>query len=251
MNTATPSEPGPTPTPTPTPSARPYPLRLEAQAPGELSRGLWLVKWLLLIPHVIALMALWIVFAVLWVVVLLAVVITGRYPRGIFDFQVGVLRWSWRVSYYGYTVLGTDKYPPFSLEQVADFPATLSVEYPERLSRGRALVKWWLLAIPHYVVVSLLTGPQVQWRDEAGQVHYESHIGLIGILVLVVAFALLFVGRYPRGLHELLMGLNRWAYRVAVYVSFMTDEYPPFRLDLGAREPMPSTEGPAQDRGTS
>jgi len=212
-------------------------VRIDAEPPSEVSRWLWLAKWVLLIPHVIVLLFLWLAYAALWVVALFAVVITARFPREIFDFQVGVLRWTWRVEYYGYNALATDRYPPFTLAEVPDYPTTLSVDYPERLSRGLALVKWWLLAIPHLIIVALLTGPQVQWQD-AGGVHYRSTIGLIGILVLVVALVLLFAGRYPRGLYDLLMGLNRWVYRVGVYVSLMTDEYPPFRLDQGSAEPV-------------
>lgn len=222
----------------PAPPAPPaYPLRLEADPPPAVSRWLWLVKWVLLFPHGFVLAFLWLAYGVLWLVVLVAVVATGRYPRGIFDFQVGVLRWSWRVAYYGYSALGTDRYPPFTLEDVPDYPARLDVAYPEQLSRGLALVKWWLLAIPHYVVVALLVGPQIQWEDAEGTVHYQTQTGLIGILVLVVGVLLLFAGRYPQGLHDLLVGLNRWLLRVVVYVSFMTDRYPPFRLDMGPGEP--------------
>lgn len=223
---------------TPAPPAPPtYPLRLEGVPDPAVSRWLWLVKWVLLIPHVLVLAFLWLAYVVLWPVVLVAVVITGRYPRGIFDFQVGVLRWSWRVAYYGYSALGTDRYPPFTLADVPDHPARLDVTYPERLSRGLALVKWWLLAIPHYVVVALLTGPQVRWEDAEGVVQYQTQTGLIGILVLVAGVVVLFSGRYPRGLHDLLVGLNRWLYRVGVYASLMTDQYPPFRLDMGPAEP--------------
>jgi hypothetical protein len=201
-----------------------------------VSRWLWIVKWLLLLPHAVVLAFLWLAFVLLWPVVLVAVVVTGRYPRWIFEFQVGVLRWTWRVGYYGYNALGTDRYPPFSLQEEPGYPATLSVCYPERLSRGLALVKWWLLVIPHYLVVALLTGPQMRWEDAEG-IHHQTQTGLIGILVLVVAVVLLFSGRYPRGLHDLLMGLNRWLYRVGIYVALMTDAYPPFRLDMGPREP--------------
>jgi hypothetical protein len=67
----------------------------------------------------------------------------------LFGFNLGVLRWSRRVGYYTYSALGTDRYPPFSLGEEPDYPATLDVAYPQRLSRGLVLVKWWLLAIPH------------------------------------------------------------------------------------------------------
>jgi len=118
---------------------RPYPVSVEGELDPGLSRWLWLVKWLLAIPHYIVLFFLWIAYLVLTIVAFFAILFTGRYPRGIFNFNVGVLRWHWRVAYYTYNVLGTDRYPPFSLER-RDYPATLEVEYPERLSRGLVLV---------------------------------------------------------------------------------------------------------------
>jgi hypothetical protein len=215
-----------------------YPIQLEGTLDSPISRWLWLVKWLLAIPHWIVLTFLWIAFLVLTIIAFFAILITGRYPRGIFDFNLGVLRWSWRVHFYAYNALGTDRYPPFSLGEEADYPARLDVPYPERLSRGLVLVKWWLLAIPHYIVVAVFEGGwgftntgwgwgAASWSDNEWSFSFP---GLIGILVLFSAIALLFTGRYPRDLFDFVVGMNRWVYRVIGYVSLMRDEYPPFRL---------------------
>src|ERR1700756_2034132 len=131
------------------------PVRLRGDYDDSLSRWLWLVKWLLLIPHYIILIFLHIARLVVTVIAVFAVFFTGRYPRPLFDFSVGVLRWTWRVAFYGYAALGTDKYPPFTLRST-DYPADFEVDYPEKLSRGLVLVKWWLLAIPHYLVVGAM-----------------------------------------------------------------------------------------------
>jgi Domain of unknown function (DUF4389) len=215
----------------------PYPVHVDAVDRPAVSRWLWLVKWLLAIPHFIVLAFLWVAFAVLSLVALVAILFTGRYPRAIFDFNVGVLRWSWRVGYYSYGALATDQYPPFTLAEVPDYPAHLEVDYPEHLSRGLVLVKWWLLAIPHYIVLSLFlgTGIWVAWQGDDSQLVWGS--GLVGILVLVAAVVLAFTGSYPRPVYDLLLGLHRWALRVAAYVGLMTDQYPPFRLDQGPHEP--------------
>jgi uncharacterized protein DUF4389 len=217
--------------------AEPYPLILAGRLDPELSRGLWLVKWLLAIPHYIVLVVLWIAFAIVTVIAFFAILFTGRYPRGLFDFNVGVLRWSWRVGYYSFSVLGTDRYPPFSL-QPSDYPAELTVEYPAQLSRGLVLVKWWLLAIPHYLIVALFGGGWwVGWWEPADPQWSGDMPGLIGLLVLIAAVILLFTGRYPRSIFNLVLGLNRWVYRVVVYAMLMTDRYPPFRLDQGGDDP--------------
>ena len=215
-----------------------YPVRIEGRLDPALSRWQWLVKWLLAIPHFVVLALLWVAFSLLTVVAGFAILFTGRYPRGIFDFNVGVLRWTWRVSYYCTTVLGTDRYPPFSLAP-ADYPATLDVAYPERLSRGLVLVKWWLLAIPHYLIVAILSGNVLSWTfgDGGDRTQVSLGGGLIGVLVAVAAVLLLFTGRYHAGLFDVVMGLNRWVYRVTAYAALMTDAYPPFRLDTGGQEP--------------
>jgi len=218
------------------------PVRLEASLDEPLSQWLWLVKWFLAIPHFFVLAFLWLAFAVLTFVSWWAILFTGRYPASLFAFNVGVMRWTWRVMYYaGPGGLGTDRYPPFTTEPVDDYPARLYITYPERLSRGLIFVKW-LLAIPQLIVVGLFFSGVVMWgsNDWWGVPVWSG--GLLGILVLVAAVVLLFTGRYPRPLFDLIVGLNRWAMRVAVYVNLMSDEYPPFRLDQGGSEPEPADE---------
>jgi Domain of unknown function (DUF4389) len=213
-----------------------FPVKVEADLDPGLSRWLWLVKWFLAIPHYIVLTFLWVAFGVLTVVAFFAILFTGRYPRSIFEFNVGVLRWSWRVADYSFGVLGTDRYPPFTLTEVPEYPAHLDVAYPERLSRGLVLVKWFL-AIPHLIIVGVLAGggSWFAWSVEHGNATVGAN--LIGLLACTAGLVLAVTGTYPRGLFDLILGLNRWVMRVVGYVGLMTDEYPPFRLDMGGSEP--------------
>ena len=244
-------------TPTPAASgyaASRYPLRIEGHLDEPLNRGLWLVKWLLAIPHYIVLGLLWVASVVATVIAGFTILFTGRYPRALFDFNVGVLRWTWRVSFYAFT-LGTDRYPPFTLAS-ADYPATLDVAYPERLSRGLWIVKG-LLAIPHLVIVGIFAGGASSWAfgdAVADNWQVAASGGLIGVLVAIAGVILLFTGSYPRGLFDFAMGMNRWVYRVMTYTGLMTDEYPPFNLDEGGEE-QPPVEPPEpvspQDAGST
>jgi hypothetical protein len=212
-----------------------YPVRLTGHLDGQLSRGLWLVKWLLAIPHYIVLAVLWFALVITTIAAGLTVLFTGRYPRSWFVFVVGVLRWSWRVGFYAYSALGTDRYPPFTLAP-AKYPAELDVAYPARLSRGLVLVKWWLLALPHLLILGILIGSS--GVIETGWITGNNWgPSLLGILVLVAAVALLVTDRYPDGIFNLVVGLNRWGYRVLAYVLLLRDEYPPFRLDQGPTDP--------------
>ena len=214
-----------------------YPLRIEGRLDDRLSRWLWLVKWVLAIPHYVVLFFLWIAFFVLTFIAFFAILFTGRYPRGIFDFNVGVLRWTWRVAFYSYGALGSDRYPPFTLDPAPDYPATLDVSYPERLSRGLVLVKWWLLAIPHYAVVAIFAGGFgfAAWSDERWSWGFGG--GLIGLVVFFAGVVLLFRSRYPHGIFDFALGMDRWVARVVAYAGLMTDRYPPFRLDQGGADP--------------
>jgi hypothetical protein len=136
-----------------------------------------------------------------------AILFTGRYPKGLFDFVVGINRWQNNVD--AYVLLLRDEYPPFSLS-AGQYPVTFDIEYPEKLSRWLIFVKW-LLIIPHLIVILLL--------------------GIVYMITLVIAwFAILFTGRYPKGMFDFAVGLLRWGARINAYFLLMRDEYPPFSL---------------------
>ena len=196
-----------------------YPVNIKAELSEPPSRALWLVKWLLAIPHYIILCFLIVAFVFVCIIAFFNILFTGKYPKSLFEFNTGVLRWGWRVGFYSYEALGTDKYPPFRLEPDPDYPADLEIAYPEKLSSGLVLVKWWLLAIPHYIIVGILVGGWFEWR-----------LGLTTVLAIIGIIVVLFKGQYPPEIFKLVVGMNRWSYRVAAYASLMTDEYPPFRL---------------------
>ncbi len=213
-----------------------HPAQLTGRLDPGLSRWLWLVKWILIIPHYIVLAVLWPAFLVVTVSAGLAILFTGHYPASLFQFTVGVLRWNWRVSFYAYSVLGTDSYPPFTLGR-SDYPAEFDVAYPAKLSHGKVLVKSWLLALPQLVIVAALTGGVWATSTNGSTTGSATGISLLGTLVLITAVILLFTGVYRLGLFNLLMGINRWIYRTIVYAALMRDEYPPFRLDQGPLDP--------------
>jgi hypothetical protein len=245
-----------------------YPAHLTGHLEKTPSQWLWLVKWLLAIPHYIVLAFLWVAVAITSIGAWFAILFTGRYPRALFDFNVGVLRWTWRVGFYSYSALGTDKYPPFSLSSTS-YPADFTIEYPERLSRGLIFVKSWLLALPHLLLIGAVTGSSFvfgwptgwgmspgwgsgMWNNAGwgpggwppGSIMRVGSISIVGLLVLVVGVSLLFRNRYPVALFDLLMGINRWIFRVIAYVGLFRDEYPPFRLDQGPR----GTEKPEAEK---
>ncbi|MFF3573219.1 DUF4389 domain-containing protein [Nocardia jiangxiensis] len=240
-----------------------YPVRVRGDLDPALSRWQWIIKWILAIPHYIVLFFLYIAYFVVTVIAFFAILFTARFPRGLFDFNVGVMRWGWRVRFYALSPLGTDRYPPFSLRSDENYPADLDVDYPERLNRWLVLIKWWLLAIPQYLIVAAIAGGGMGFwggghhghHGHHGHMHTmggESWISLLTILVLIAAIGLLFTGKYPRGLFDFVMGLVRWIIRVRVYSSLMRDEYPPFRLDQGAREPgaaVAAVSSPAPEPG--
>jgi hypothetical protein len=210
----------------------PVGVRLEGQMTKPLSRWLWLVKWALLIPHFILLAFLLLGVILATIGAFVALLFTGSYPRRLFDYNLGVLRWVWRVSFYGYSALATDQYPPFTLGDAPGYPARLEIEYPRWQRRGLPLVGRWILGAPQYAVAVLFAGSGIGlvW-------HYRFGGGVLHVLIFVVAMLLLFTDEYPTDVFGVVMGFNRWVFRVAAYALFMRPEYPPFRFDPGPSEP--------------
>jgi hypothetical protein len=184
-----------------------YPIRLNVPYPSELNRWLPLVKWLLAIPHLIILYFLQIAQQVVWLISLVAILITGQFPAGLFKFQVGIFRWTYNV--HAYIALMRDEYPPFSFD-AGEYPVAYDVDPPQNLNRWLVLVKW-LLIIPHLIVWMLLA---IAWV----------------VVVIIAFFAILFTTKYPQGLFEFSEGVLRWQARIYGYFFLFTDEYPPFSL---------------------
>lgn len=182
-----------------------YPAGLEIAYPSELNRWLPLIKWLLVVPHFIALFFVGIGAFFVAVYGFFAVLFTGRWPRGAFDYLVGTARWVYRVVAYFH--LMTDAYPPFSLADDPDYPVRLNIDYPERIANWRPLVQW-LLAIPYLLIAGVL-----YW--------------LTGVLTIVAFFTVIFTKQIPRGVFELMVPGLRWNLRGNAYAYFMTERYPP------------------------
>jgi hypothetical protein len=183
-----------------------YPVRLDIDEPGERNRLTTFFRWLLVIPHYIALtfvgLAAFFVIVIAW----FAVLFTGRWPRGAFGFLVGTLRWGARVS--AYQLLLTDRYPPFSLAEQPTYPVRLAVDHPEQIARWRPLVNWILIIPYSYAAQGLL---------------YAAYF-----VSIAAWFAILFTGRYPEGMFEFVAISLRWTMRQTGYQLWMTERYPPF-----------------------
>ncbi len=188
-----------------------YPVAVDGEYQERVNRFLWLIKWLLVIPNWLVLSLFSIPTIVTYPLVWLIIIVTGRYPLSLWGYHFGLIRWSWRMNFYAYQMGGTDRYPPFSLAD-QDYPASITIDYPERSSRLKALFRW-ILIIPHWIIVSILGN-------------------LVSILVVIALVVVLFTGSYPRQVFDFNLAMNRWRYRVSAYGGFLRDEYPPFGFDL-------------------
>ena len=205
MEATTPAPPPPPPPPPPS-AGDGYPVQIDAERQDEYHRFLPLVKWLLALPHYLVLIVLGIGALFVHLIAFFAVIILGRYPRGMWDYVVGVFRWGWRVG--AYVFLLTDRYPPFTLDDDPAYPARLEIQYPETVDRWRPLVHW-LLILPYYLVATIL-------------LYVAEVVALIGV------FVILFTAKLPEGMFRLIFNPFRWSLRAQAYFYFLVTQYPPF-----------------------
>jgi hypothetical protein len=212
---ATPATPPPAPPPAPSTGGSggggsDYPVNVELDRGYDVQNWRPLVNWLLAIPQSIVLYVLGIVAFVLWVVSFFTVLFTRKNP--FVGFQTMYYRYNWRVmSFIGFM---RNEYPPFDFATddaaVVPDPAVVTVDDPGEMNRWLPLVKW-LLLIPHFIVLTFL--------------------GLAAFVVVIIGFfAVLFTGKWPEGMRDFVVGCMRWWTRVYAYLFFLTDAYPPFRL---------------------
>lgn len=186
-----------------------YPVQVEADLLPEYSRFMPLIKWLLLIPQYIVLFFLGIGAVFVIFIAFFAILFTGKFPKGMWDYLVGVHRWGLRVM--GYHLLITDKYPAYSMDEVPEDTVRLHAAYPEHVENWRPLVAW-LLVIPYMIVASL--------------------IGMVGYVCSFLSFfTILFTRKIPEGLFDVIRISLVWQMRAGFYNYWMSTEYPPFEWD--------------------
>ncbi len=198
------------------PSRSGEPIEVGCEYPAHIANWRPLVHWLLVIPQVIVAVALTYAAMLVSFIAFFTVLFTRNVPVGMHNFMVMTMRYSWRVNSYAYWM--REGYPPFDFATAASAddpavepdPATFGIERPSELNRWLPLVKW-ILAIPHcfYAIV----------------------LGIGAIFALIAAwFAVLFTGRYPKGIFDFLVGMQWWSTRRSAYLFYLRDEYPSFRL---------------------
>jgi len=199
-----------------------YPIDFQAdypESPGKLYAipivG-WLIRVVLLIPHLIAVQVLSYAVAFIQLFAWAPVLFTGKFQPGLYSFEAGVLRWSGRI--YAYLFGLTDQYPPFALGSDDDdgYPVRVLFERPEESNR------LWAIPIAGYVVKLIILIPHLI---------AVSVLGLVTVLMQLVAWIpVLFTGQYPGWAYSFTTGYLRWSMRTSGYFLGLTDQYPPFRL---------------------
>lgn len=186
-----------------------YPITYQVDMPETLSRWMWLIKWILVIPQMIILAVIGFVAMILVFLSWFIILITGKHPRGIFDFVLKMYQWNTRVG--AYAAHFTDVYPGFDMGPMPEYPARLNIEYAESRNRLTTFFRY-LLAIPHLVILNILGF-------------------IIGLVWLIHVVIVVVTGKPNADIFKFLVGYNRWNMRAYLYVLLMTDEYPPFSLD--------------------
>lgn len=192
------------------------PIKYSVEYPESLSRGTLILRTLLgwayaCIPHGIILGLYGIAVGVVQFITFWAILFTGKYPKGMFDFVVPYVRWWLRFN--AYMFMFTDKYPPFNGDENVDYPMKFSVDYPENLSRGTLLLKtifgWAYVGIPHGIILMFY--------------------GIaVAVTHIISWWAILFNAKYPKSMFDFVIAYFRWSLRVTAYMSYFTDIYPPF-----------------------
>ncbi|MEA2252374.1 MAG: hypothetical protein QOI62_1218 [Solirubrobacteraceae bacterium] len=184
-----------------------HPVTFEADYAERRSRLTTFFRWILAIPHLIFMYVYALAAGVVAIVAWFALLFTGRWPRGMYDFVAGYLRYSTYVN--GYLWLVTDEYPPFSGDPGASYPVRLDIAPPqERYSRLRVLFRI-VLAIPVMIIVYAM--------------QIVAQVG-----ALLAWFAIVLLGRQPKGLQDMIvLGLS-YQQRAYAYLMLITEDWPPF-----------------------
>jgi len=188
---------------------KPYPINLKIDYPEKSNKSTALFRLVLIIPIILILALISSYAEALSIAVALMIIFKEKYPKWWFDWNVGITKFIYRIAAYG--LLLRDEYPSTDDEQAIQ----VDLPYPDvkkDLNRWKPLVKW-ILVIPHFIVLVFM---------------------FIAVVFCTVFawFAILFTGRYPKGIFDFVEGFLRWSLRVNAYAFLLTtDEYPPFKLD--------------------
>ena len=239
-----------------------YPVKVRIAYPRESSRGwailtIFTIKLWALIPHFIVLAILTIVMTIVYFIAQIAVLIRGQYPPGLFTFVTGVIRWGTRVSAFALSL--TDRYPPFSLASDPDYPVDVEVEQPDTSSKLLAGLVLAFIVVGAALAIAIGRNAPSNWATSSWNwainlrallaLPHSIIVGVLGIAVfivwIIVQWVILFVARYPEGMHGFVSQWTGWYVRIQAYTYGLVDRYPPFTLDTVERGPAAAVPGAA------